>query len=158
MTIPYEKFMSLSPTLHPVCSSDLVSEHWISILMPIILSKNSRDWRNQAGPQFQLLSDLCRLANKTIDDAIRRFIKQSFITSNVLTKFDFDTQLNTTLDQFFQSTIIYFSQLIDTVRLLMQVDQPLIQLGPVYEAPLTNVFIAFVTDETNGEQSPKVCY
>jgi hypothetical protein len=160
MTIPHRTFISLSPTLHQVCSSDFVSKSWISIVMSLTnLDINLHidiDWRSQAGPQFQLLSDLCQLANKTIDDAVRHFITQPFITSSVLTEFDFYTQSNATLDHFFNSTIIYFDQLVDTVHLHMQVDQPFFQLE---SATVTskNVIARVVTDKTNGQRSLKVC-
>lgn len=158
MTIPYHEFISLSPILHQVCSSDFVSKSWISILMSIINQQVPIDWRNQAGPQFQLLSDFCQLANQTIDDAVRRFIAQSFISSIVLTKFDFDRQLNATLDQFFHSTVIYFAQLVDTVDLHMQVDQPFIRLGPVIKEARANIIPSEVIDETTGQQSIKVYF
>lgn len=141
MTIPYQRFLSLSPTLHQVCSSDFVRDPWISITMSIIFQHVSTDWRNQGGPQFQLLSDLCHLANKTIEDAIRRFLAQSFISSNVLSEEDFETQFNATLDQFIESTTTYFGQITDTVDLLMRVDQPLIQTGSTKAIHLRNIFV-----------------
>ena len=64
MAIPYQKFISLSPTLHQVCSSDFVSECWLSILMSIKHQTRPNDWGKEASSQFQLLSDLCQLANK----------------------------------------------------------------------------------------------
>ena len=144
--MPYHRFLSLSPTLHQVCSSDFVGELWISIMMSITFQSISTDWRNQAGPQFQLLSNLCNLANKTIDDAIRRFITQSFVTLNVLNEFDFQTQLNATLQQFIQSTTTYFVQIIDVVDVLMQVDQPLTQLGSA-NSRATNIHADIFTEE-----------
>ena len=122
--VPYKEFIFLSPILHEVCSSDLISNEWISLLRKVTTENNSPDWRNTASLQFQLLSDLCNLANRTIEDAVQRFISQSFIASTILTEVDFNVQLNTILDQFFQSTIIYFGLLIKTVRILTQIDQP----------------------------------
>ena len=151
MTISYHRFLSLSPRLHQVCSSDFVRDPWISITMSVIFQLVSIDWRNQGGPQFQLLSDLCHLANKTIEDAIRRFFAQSFISSNVLSEDDFETQFNATLDQFIESTTTYFGQIIDTVDLLMRVDQPLIQTGSSHFIPLRNIF---VSDPPDNKDSP----
>ncbi|CAF3662865.1 unnamed protein product [Adineta steineri] len=124
VTIPHHKFVSLLPVLHQVCTSDFVTEKWLSLLKDIKTRHNSVDWRNRAFSQFHLLSDLCELANKTINDAIRRFLLQSFIVSNVLSEADFANQLNVTLEQFFQSTTHYFDLFIKTVQILMQVDQP----------------------------------
>ncbi|CAF0967598.1 unnamed protein product [Adineta steineri] len=122
--IPHQQFVSLSPVFHQVCKSDFVTEKWLSLLKRIRIRYSNIDWRNRAFSQFHLLSDLCELANKTIDDARHRFLSQPFIISNVLPETDFHEQLNLTIDQFFQSTIDYFGLLIKTVQILIQVDQP----------------------------------
>ena len=158
MTVPYHAFISLSPTLHQVCSSDFVGESWLSIMTSITNGWVPIDWRNQAVSQFKLLSSLCQLANKTINDAIRNFLVQSFATLSVPTEIDFNIQLNATLNQFFQSTNISFGLLVDSVRLLIQIDQP-------YAIPLindlatvsTNQIVNSVTNETSGRQLFQVC-
>lgn len=117
------------------------------------------DWRNQAALQFQLLSDLCQLANKTIDDAIRRFMVQSFITPTILTESDFNTQLNATLNQFRQSTNLYFDFLVDSVRLLTQVDQPFMGTLKATDSDFEpNIIRNMVKNDTNGQQSLHVCF
>ncbi|CAF1144697.1 unnamed protein product [Adineta steineri] len=123
MTIPYERFLSLSPIFHKVCSSDFVTDQWISLLKKIATGYNAPDWRNTASSRFQFLADLCKLADTTINDAVHDFRSQPFIASSVMNENDFNKQLNTTLDQFFRSTMIYFSILIKTVRIITQVDQ-----------------------------------
>jgi hypothetical protein len=122
--IPYEKFISFSPILHQVCSSDLVTDQWITLLEQVSTGYYSPDWRNTASSQFRFLSNLCKLANTTIEDAIQRFLLQSFITSTVLTETDFNRKLNIILEQYFQLSTIYFSLLIKTVRMLTHIDQP----------------------------------
>ena len=44
MIIPYREFITLSPMLHQVCSSDLVTHKWISLLENIKTSYNTPDW------------------------------------------------------------------------------------------------------------------
>ncbi|CAF1434225.1 unnamed protein product [Adineta steineri] len=128
--IPYHTFISLSPSLHQVCSSDFVSDRWISVLKNSISSKMIlnfyfvTDWLHRGSSQFQLLSNLCQLANRTIDDAIRRFKYQSFVTPNLLSEDNFNAYFNRTFTQLLQSTTSYFSVLVETERLLLQVDQP----------------------------------
>ncbi|CAF1384021.1 unnamed protein product [Adineta ricciae] len=126
MVISYDKFISFSPVLHPVCSSDFVTDRWLSILSQSILYDISVDWRNQAFSQVQLLANLCQSANGTINDAIRRFLSQYFVTSSVLSENNFQSQINSTVNELFLPTISYFGLLVETVRLLMQIDQPLI--------------------------------
>ncbi|CAF1440027.1 unnamed protein product [Adineta steineri] len=130
--LPYEKFILLSPIFHQICSSDLITDEWISLLRDVTTGYDSPDWRNIAHSHFHLLSDLCKLANTTIEDAIQRLLLQSFIVSNVLTENDFNIQLNATLNEFFRSTIIYFSLLLKTVKILTQIDQ-------LYSVPMTHI-------------------
>ena len=158
MTIPYREFLSLSPILHQICSSDFVSQRWISIMKSSGTRWVPFDWRNKAPFQFQLLSDLCQSTNKTIDDAVRRFNEQSFITSSVLNEIDFNIQLNATLEQFFQSTVINFGVFTDTVRLLMQVDQYYMGSAGDFAGDFdTKPIIKIVTNELNNQQSLQVC-
>jgi hypothetical protein len=147
VVVPYETFISLSPTLHQVCSSDFVSESWILLLSYVDMGiANEYKWRGLGTRHFQLLSTICQLANTTIDDAVRRFVIQSFITSNVLTESDFNAQLNTTFSQFIQSLIIHFDLLVDMNLLFTQVDQPY--------TTFDNAELVFsnTTDETNDQK------
>ncbi|CAF4151516.1 unnamed protein product, partial [Adineta steineri] len=122
-TIPYETFISLSPIFHHVCSSDFVNDTWITLLS-LLHNALYMGWPTEAVHQFRLLSTICELVNKTVVDAVQRFIIRSLVTSNVLTETDFIIQSNTTVDQFIQSTIISFGLLLDTEHLFLQVDQP----------------------------------
>ena len=116
------------------------------------------DWRNRAFSQFQLLSNLCQLSNKTTNDAVQRFLLQSFVASSVLPKTDFDTQLNVTLNQFYQSTTTYFDLLVETVHLLMQVDQPYMESPRVVLAVFdTNLILNIIKNETTNQHSFLVC-
>nr|ACD54674.1 unknown [Adineta vaga] len=124
MTISYGNFITLSVILHRVCSSDYVSEYWLSILSNISKHFDNNNWRNSAKSQFQLLSNLCQLANKTIIDAMNSFLLNNFITLNVIDEDDFNKQFNASLIEFFHSIINQFSGLIKIVRLIIQVDQP----------------------------------
>ena len=125
--VPYKTFISLSATLHQVCSSDYVTESWISLLSFMDMDQlgvPDTSWYGLGSRHLHLLSTLCQLANETIADAINRFGIQSVVSSNVLTELDFYAQLNTTLNQFLQSMVIDFGHLVDTVQLFTQVDQP----------------------------------
>ncbi|CAF3989604.1 unnamed protein product [Adineta steineri] len=152
VTIPHRKFVSLSPVLHQVCESDFVTEEWLLLLKSIRTRRSDVDWRNRAFSQFHLLSELCKLANKTIDDARHRFLSEPFIVSNILPEIDFEKQLNLTLEQFFQSTIDYFGLLIKTVQILIQIDQP--YSGPIGAYTVRdedeNPVGVYTKNETNG--------
>lgn len=124
MTVPYHQFMSFSPVLHPICSSDFVTDRWLSILRESATQYSYLDWRNSAYQEFSLLSKLCHLSNETITNAVNKFLLQSFIVSNLLSESDFNVNVEKSLVDLYQSTVAYFQHLIDAVNLHIQVDQP----------------------------------
>ncbi|UJR12721.1 hypothetical protein I4U23_016895 [Adineta vaga] len=128
-TISYKNFLYFSPVFHQICSSSFVQNGWIEMIKLNAGILSLDDWRNKAYPQFQILSDLCQLANKTIIDAIDRFLNQFFISSSLINENDFSKQLNTTLNLFYNSTVYNFIFLKDIVSLIMQVDQ--FYMGPM---------------------------
>lgn len=123
----------------------------------VAVLKVPMDWRNHAGTQFQLLSELCQLANKTIVDSLGRFMIQPFITSNLISEYQFNRHLNITAEQFIHSMRIAFSQLLETVRLLIHVDQPFYHIGVSTEEHPLDLIPTVITNENNGQQSFKVC-
>jgi hypothetical protein len=108
------------------------------------------DWNGLGARYFRMLSTICQLANETIDDAVRRFGVQSFITSNVLSEDDFNAQMNTTVNKLTESLVIQFGLLVNTVRLFTQVDQPYTNFN---NAELVGVP---TTNETNSGQPIQV--
>lgn len=120
--ISYKSLISINPRFHSICSSDFVTDRWL-LLISKIEAYLSEDWRTRAYGQFNLLRELCQLANVTINDAIRQFHVESLIISNVLNENEFEKQINTTLDRFFQSTINSFISLIDIEHIFQQIDQ-----------------------------------
>ena len=73
ITIPYGSFMSTLPVFHPVCTSWLVSQEWITYLTDIQKEINylNDDFRSNAPSFFTALASLCELANVTINNAWR---------------------------------------------------------------------------------------
>ncbi|CAF0935223.1 unnamed protein product [Adineta steineri] len=159
MIIPHRTIISLSPILHQICASDFLDDRWILILEESQIAGISIDWRNRAHSQFRLLSELCELANKTIDDHVHRFLSQPFIASAALTEFEFETQLNATLDQFYQSTTDYFGLLVETVRLVNQVDQPFTGSSVIIESDFVpDLAVNMMTDEITNQKSLQVIF
>ncbi|CAF0945271.1 unnamed protein product [Adineta steineri] len=98
-------------------------------------------------------------ANKTINDHVHRFLSQPFIASTALTESEFETQLNATLDQFYQSTMTYFGLLVETVRLVNQVDQPFTGSSLVFETQFSPDLVAnMVIDEITNQKSLQVLF
>ena len=124
-TILYNKFTLLSVRLHQVCSSDFVSDRWISQLKSSMLLNNNNDWRQKAHSEFNLLSNLCELAKMTVDNSVNEFLSKSFVTSNMISEINFLNQLDGIFSQFTNLIKINFNILLDTISLTIDVDQPL---------------------------------
>ncbi|CAF1470536.1 unnamed protein product, partial [Adineta steineri] len=155
-TIPHQKLVLLSPHYHQICSSGFVDDDWIDMMKSNLYDIIPKDWRFRASPLFQLLSDFCQLANETINDAVKRYLSKLFIASFVMNKDDFNKQLDSSLSQFYRSTVHYFDLMTNALRLLMQTDQ-------LYKGPLrntmdnsdTNLIENVVEDKTNKIQLVK---
>lgn len=158
ITIAYREFIELIPIFHQICSSSFISQSWLTILNSIANQKVSTDWLNQIPSHFQLLSNLCQLANQTINDAIDQVMKESFISSNLLTESDIHDQMNIIFNEFSQSTILHFSLVVDILHLLTQVDQPYMGIiGTSLSSFQTNIEGRLVTNLITGQQSVQVC-
>lgn len=141
-----------------MCSSDFITQQWLSVLSDSTGVAMISDWHNTIFSQFQLLSKLCQFADQIVNDTIRRFLVGSFVTSNALTKIEFDRQINTILDEFFQSTILYFGLFVQTTRLLRQIDQP--SMGSIYGSYPQSDPSLFLTHirEQNSLSITQVCH
>jgi hypothetical protein len=134
----------------------LVNDYWISLFHKFKNHPTRSDWRNVASNQFQLLSELCQLANEMTHDAIRRFITQSFIVSTALGETDFRAQLDIAVDQFFQSTISDFALLVNTVGLLTQVDQPYMGKSAFAYDIAPMLIVSNIADKQSNDESVQV--
>ncbi|CAF1356585.1 unnamed protein product [Adineta steineri] len=137
-TMPYGTFVSLSPIFHQVCSSDLISESWISLLSnsasPDVISGT---WISKAAQYFGLLSSICQQAKLTATENIHDFFARTFVTSYVLIDTDFNIQVNTTVKQLTESIVISFNLFNIMTRLFIQADQPIIV------SPASQVMLGF---------------
>ncbi|CAF1639407.1 unnamed protein product, partial [Adineta ricciae] len=106
--IPYRTFLSLSPIFHQICLSSFVTNEWIIQMMSSAEDSIPYDWRHGAFKYFQILSDLCQVANRTSNVAIDKFLAQFFIASSVMNQNDFEKQLDAYVKQVYQSTIYTF--------------------------------------------------
>ncbi|CAF1423892.1 unnamed protein product [Adineta steineri] len=149
ISVPHDQFISFYPRFHQICTSDLLDKRWILLLERITKRQLKSDWRSQASSQFKLLTHLCLIARKTVNDSIERFLSESFISADLVNEEEFSIQINITLTQFFQTTKYSLNILNQLTHLLMQVDQPF--TGQYFGTKL-NV----VRDITNDKQPLKI--
>ncbi|CAF1160810.1 unnamed protein product [Adineta steineri] len=108
-SITYEEFITFQPHLHSICSSTFVDEtlQWLIIDYPQTMpihSTRKDDFRQIGSPFFQLLNSFCNLSNNTINAELRTFNSTRFITLNLITFEQFQTQINQLINQFLQNT------------------------------------------------------
>ncbi|CAF0990012.1 unnamed protein product [Adineta steineri] len=153
-TMPYKTFVSLSPIFHQICSSDLISESWISLLSnsgPNDVLGGS--WISKAAQYFGLLSSICQLANSTATNNTHVFFARTFVTSYVLIETDFNIQVNATVKQLTESIVISFNLFNIMTRLFIQADQPII-VSPEYNSQVKLDYI----NTTAGTKNPQALH
>jgi len=75
VSIPYHKFIQLSPKFHQICSSPFINDKWISSLfLSNATSHNILDFRTFTFAQFQALALLCHTAYQSVNDGYRTLI------------------------------------------------------------------------------------
>ncbi|CAF1429312.1 unnamed protein product [Adineta ricciae] len=85
ISIPFRKFMTISVTYHPVCSSSFVSDRWVDMLFsPDQGDYYPVDFRASASGQFQVLQSLCGLANASIADELDTLLDDTALLSDQL--------------------------------------------------------------------------
>jgi hypothetical protein len=123
----YGDFVSISPTFHQICSSGFVDGRLFSLLVSEFnVYGHGNAWIFKSKNYFQLLTTFCELANEIATYQLNNFLAQTSVTTYVLDETSFNDQLNTTINQFLESMVTSFRLYIDTTRLLLQADQPLI--------------------------------
>ncbi|UJR17971.1 hypothetical protein I4U23_004870 [Adineta vaga] len=102
VSIQYGLFLTVIPRFHQVCSSDFVSDRWITYIYDISNSaqqSNSSDFRYSATAQFQLLAALCRLAEETVNNTLLRLIANYFINIELLSEDALKKRIEMTVNQ-----------------------------------------------------------
>lgn len=152
---PYGTFVSFSPVFHQVCTSYFVQNFWVELLKDVELLTIPYDWIGTASSQFQLLSVLCELTNMTVNDAIHRFIRRPFVSSEVVTKTNFVYQSETAVNQFIEYIAANFRLLLDGIILFTQVDQPYAQPSILDSVPNANAKLIFDVFESEAHSDNK---
>ncbi|CAF4129948.1 unnamed protein product, partial [Adineta steineri] len=116
----YESFTSLSPTFHPICSSQFISDAWIISLSDVNIPDAAFDPLDfhVTGPIFfNAMYTLCYLSNTTIYDAWYEFNQSLLITDLVVTESEFATRTNVTIAQFQENTLNEFQRILSLIDL-----------------------------------------
>ncbi|CAF0862999.1 unnamed protein product [Adineta steineri] len=106
-SIPYEKFLYLSPIFHQVCSSSFIEYKWISSLFFFnATSHNILDYRTYGFAQYRSLSLLCNISRQSVKDTHRTFNSTHFVNHDVLSRNQFN-EISFVLLNNFQKNILF---------------------------------------------------
>ncbi|CAF3750060.1 unnamed protein product [Rotaria sp. Silwood1] len=128
LSMSYGRIMSLSPRFHSICSSEYLKDDWLSYFgrgsipnytYEILLI----DFRASGEWIFQMLSVLCKISRETIDDAIRIFRSNRFVTMNTLSRSQFTMETRIRMEQFEQNSIVSLFSLIRLIRSSIRTNQ-----------------------------------
>ena len=113
--ISHEHFISIRPTYHQICHSDLTSEQFL------------RDIANgmglgEMGKKIMLLSAFCDLTTHTITDALKLFYRTQIISADTLNRQLFELQTHSLVEQFIIDTTNQFWQTLQLMRLITNVN------------------------------------
>jgi hypothetical protein len=103
ISIKYESFLNIQPRFHEVCSSDFVSDQWITYVygtIPPVKQFSPTDFFYSASGQFQLLASFCQLSQETVNNSLSQLGVSDFINTELLSLTLFDDRIQTTINQF----------------------------------------------------------
>ncbi len=126
ISVPYEVFLMVKPHYHQMCRSDLVSEsllnslaiylELIALLFPIGSSSKVLHYAFNGGSQFFLLKVLCGEAQRTIDNSLQQFFKQTFVTTQAISENLFELQVTALIKDWKAVTINNFIHTLQLIR------------------------------------------
>ena len=121
ISMPYIDFIiHLNASIHPVCSSDFVSEVWRNFINQCHAGSvwwlHTADFRKWGIVLFNLLQSLCSLSNTTLVDAIKQVQTSSFISSEALTSGQFHAQVSEALQSLQKSVSTLFARSLQLFR------------------------------------------
>jgi hypothetical protein len=121
IAIKYDNFISqIEPQYHEVCSSNFISPKWIeSLKVPFSTIgefQYENDFRTSVRLQFLTISKFCALTKKTVDLSLSIFRQTDFISARVISRAEFDIQVETLIEQFKRTTADGFMQILKLIQ------------------------------------------
>lgn len=118
ISIPYHIFLTIETQYHQMCSSDLVSETMLYLLgiNSLLPRDNNLNYGRSAGSRFRLLDELCTQAQRTVNSSLQRFLEQTMVTAQVISRDLFELQTNSSVDNWKKTTVNSFIRTLDVIR------------------------------------------
>ncbi|CAF1333734.1 unnamed protein product [Adineta ricciae] len=120
ISTPLNQLLRIHINFHQICSSTFVSDQWREALTlgaaNIRYMLNKSDYRFYISAHLQFLSGLCKQSITQANNSINKFLSNSFITSSLLSKFDFEIQISNLFKQTISNAPISFVRLLNLIR------------------------------------------
>ncbi len=100
------------------CSSTFVSSEWIKSLQieRYLIVFNINEFLASAQLQFLIISKFCNLSLKTVNLSLSTFYQTDFITASVISRSDFDLQIEALIEQFKITTADQFMRILKLIQ------------------------------------------
>jgi len=92
--IPYSQFLSIIPHFHPICSSQYLSSYWSN------LSKTNDSVSLQLRAHYRLLSSICQMAERNIENAREVFGTRELISIETIPRASSEIHINALVSRF----------------------------------------------------------
>ena len=121
ISIQYNKFISLHPTFHQICSSIFISDLWKSRWnwYRNYYRGYSNDFSYISSDFFSSLLQLCQLSNQATQNSLKQFNTTEYITSQVTPCNTFDKQIESYINRFQTTTQQTFEQTLNILRAMI---------------------------------------
>ena len=120
VSVIYDRFIQVNYSLHYICSSFLVSEQWIKYLARL---ENQGpfffypfDFRAISKYSFQGLRSFCQLTKETIENSLRSFYSNQYVSAYLTPSDLFRQQNEAQIHEFISSTIKIFLSALSVIR------------------------------------------
>ena len=122
VSVAYAKFLQVNYTLHGICNSFLVSEHWILYLSAFYYrgALHRKDFRAISSFAFQTLRSFCEIADETIQNSLKSFYTSQYVSAHLTASDLFRQQNDAQIQQFISTTINTF---LSSLKLIRQTTQ-----------------------------------
>ncbi|CAF0862508.1 unnamed protein product [Adineta steineri] len=122
ITMTYANFITIQPSYHQVCSSDLVSPQWIlyNTRATTGVLYTYFDYRLNSQPQFQLLAMFCQQAQQIVDNGIKTFLQTQFISSQIDYEDLFESKINLSISDWQSVMLNRYLRPINIIRKISQ--------------------------------------
>ena len=109
VTIPYEKFILITPRYHQVCSTGFIFPFFFNQLYLFNQTKIQRaDFMAMSAPYFTWIASFCTLCQVLIYDLYSSFQKELFVNAKLLPENIFTKQTDDIIKSFIDSSSIRF--------------------------------------------------